>query len=889
MKKTRFLSLLIVAVMLLSLIPAMSFATAAEATVPNILPDLGGEGIGIMGFGYNKNDYPKYANLNLGSNSGPHTITSTTLGKLTNSTVQAAGGCVLPLETQGKAFLTQSLYSSAEGFEFKADINLQNSSQVYTVPVDNVTIPSNAAGFLIKMNANNIAEASDWTYNAAVMMSPVFSDLGTGKSLRTSAQFGTYVYIWDSANSKWVASTLEWVTRIDTGKDIHIYIPFETWQVTQSETLEAGAEDPGFTTADAIGKTLTGFEFLGAHYTWGKVNYPTEGKVFSVDLVVFDTSDTDEWDGTADTSWFDENNIQTEYYLDTAEKVAGLAKIVKDKATSNFPYAAAGNKLVTFYITKNLDLKDMEWLPIGNTYANRFGGSIVGALGGDKNVPITISNMKISNNGDNTGFIGTIDGVEKTTGTVVKNLNFVNANVTNPTDTCNAIVVGYARSGGLFENITVTGSTLSNAAEQGGGASWHGGIVAYSKYGSPIRFKNCVFDGTISIGGTTQTVGAIIGEATVGAALDGCYVGGEIITSASCNNVGGMVGMVKEADKPLAIQNSQMNANISVGVDSGAGAFVGSATNATVAKSIYTGVGFYKNGTSATVLPLLGAGTLTATDIYTRIKVANATQKGKELLGDTAKTTLTGFDFEATWTVRAGMVPVLTVAKDIATKAYANADLTWYDPAKTEMGIASFEQLVGLTYIGRYDPFAEKTVKLTADIDGSAKIEGQETLVLGRQEEGGVNCIFLGTYDKGAFDITNVEFERLMAEGKFLITWIVGNQTFEEEYSYGETPVFKGSTDRADDKKYTYEFTGWDPVIVPVTGPATYDAIWLPVKKEEATTAPETEEITEPATEADTTPAEKEGCGAAMTSFAVIAVMAMAASGVALFKKKKED
>ncbi len=874
MKKTRFLSLLIVAVMLFTMIPAVvASADGTAPQMPTALPDLKGAGIGITGWHYVPGDNAVFAH-HLAKPTGCPGIHGTgdfCQGYLSNDKAANTQGVVLmPMNTQGAAFTTQNV--------FTGELAATKTNSDYKT-IENFTamkLPENTVGVMVLIDAP-VGAYTD------IRINPVFN-FTDGTTLRTVKGSGSYAYYWDTsatASGAWACTPCEHAYRVPCGT-AYIYMPLETWQMTKNGTNYSNPADPHLTFDAVKDLQLTNFEFSTA---WTDAGF----KVKSVDLVILDTSDTDEWDGTADTSWFDENNIQTEYYLDTAEKVAGLAKIVKDKATANFPYEAAGNKLVTFYITKNLDLKDMEWLPIGNTYANRFGGSIVGALGGDKNVPITISNMKISNNGDNTGFIGTIDGVEKTTGTVVKNLNFVNANVTNPTDTCNAIVVGYARSGGLFENITVTGSTLSNAAEQGGGASWHGGIVAYSKYGSPIRFKNCVFDGTINLAGTTQTVGAIIGEATVGAALDGCYVGGEIITSASCNNVGGMVGMVKEADKPLAIQNSQMNANISVGVDSGAGAFVGSATNATVAKSIYTGVGFYKNGTSATVLPLLGAGTLTATDIYTRIKVANATQKGKELLGDTAKTTLTGFDFEATWTVRAGMVPVLTVAKDIATKAYANADLTWYDPAKTEMGIASFEQLVGLTYIGRYDPFAEKTVKLTADIDGSAKIEGQETLVLGRQEEGGVNCIFLGTYDKGAFDITNVEFERLMAEGKFLITWIVGNQTFEEEYSYGETPVFKGSTDRADDKKYTYEFTGWDPVIVPVTGPATYDAIWLPVKKEEATTAPETEEITEPATEADTTPAEKEGCGAAMTSFAVIAVMAMAASGVALFKKKKED
>ena len=41
-------------------------------------------------------------------------------------------------------------------------------------------------------------------------------------------------------------------------------------------------------------------------------------------LAADDKADT--WDGTADTSWYDEN--ETEYHIFTAEQLAGLAQLV---------------------------------------------------------------------------------------------------------------------------------------------------------------------------------------------------------------------------------------------------------------------------------------------------------------------------------------------------------------------------------------------------------------------------------------------------------------------------------------------------------------------------------------------------------------------------------
>lgn len=59
---------------------------------------------------------------------------------------------------------------------------------------------------------------------------------------------------------------------------------------------------------------------------------------------------------------------------------------------------------------------------------------------------------------------------------------------------------------------------------------------------------------------------------------------------------------------------------------------------------------------------------------------------------------------------------------------------------------------------------------------------------------------------------------------KYDITWVVDGATTTEAYEYGATPSFKGSTDKAADDEYTYEFAGWDPEVEEVTGEATYTA-----------------------------------------------------------------
>ena len=58
----------------------------------------------------------------------------------------------------------------------------------------------------------------------------------------------------------------------------------------------------------------------------------------------------------------------------------------------------------------------------------------------------------------------------------------------------------------------------------------------------------------------------------------------------------------------------------------------------------------------------------------------------------------------------------------------------------------------------------------------------------------------------------------------YTVTWVVDGRQTTEEYAEGETPVFKGSTDKADDAQYCYLFSGWSPALAEVTADVTYTA-----------------------------------------------------------------
>ena len=574
----------------------------------------------------------------------------------------------------------------------------------------------------------------------------------------------------------------------------------------------------------------------------------------------------DTWDGSADTSWFDPDNIQTSYEIDSAAKLAGLTKLVGESDAASFPQAAAGTT-VTFYVTANLDLSGWEWLPIGSG-DTRFGGKLIGRVGED-GAPAVIRGLKVTAAGANAGFVGAMDE-----GGEISNFKFESPRITGASDAV-AVVCGSAASGGTFTDITVTDARLE--AENAKGV---GGICADAGDGAAV-FTDCVFDGDLVADGLSAMVGGIVGNAAAGATMTGCYVSGSIAAAGTTDQVGGMVGAIG-AGAALTMTDCQFdgfvhNANAAA---SATGALVGSAAAGETAVSltrvflsgVSMGTGENPAAGFAWFGALTGSGSVTLTaqncSTLTQVSVAGNTDntvtltggdtgitvyKLSEVAGENGKTTVG----DTGWTMRQAMYPVLAVAQYAAPSDYANADYAWFDFAEDTMEIGSFNELVGFSALSKLYHFGGKTVRLSANIDGITKLPGQ-TLGAGGALNDFISTGFSGTFDRNGFSILNVEFE-LGAAATFLITWVVGAESYTESYKYGETPTFKGETTRPDDEKYRYTFNGWDEEIVPVVADATYTAKWKVSRLESSTDSDEPDE-------SDETPQNTEPAGGEQTN-----------------------
>ncbi len=217
------------------------------------------------------------------------------------------------------------------------------------------------------------------------------------------------------------------------------------------------------------------------------------------------------WDGTADTTWYDPANPQTEYKLSTAAQLAGLAELVSADTTFDG---------VTFILTKDIDLycedttadadgDPLTFRPIGDKSKN---GTFEGTFDGNGK---TISNLY--QNGWDLGYQWGIYGSYGLFG----NLN--DATVKNLTITGSesyieggdvSFIAGSATGNCVFENITIKDSI---AATYNNGC---GGIIGWSGAGN-YTFKNITIADDAVLAGLwgsfDSSIGGIVGQGEPGA------------------------------------------------------------------------------------------------------------------------------------------------------------------------------------------------------------------------------------------------------------------------------------------------------------------------------------------------------------------------------------
>ena len=280
----------------------------------------------------------------------------------------------------------------------------------------------------------------------------------------------------------------------------------------------------------------------------GMINVHAEGE----------TQDSAVWDGSRDITWYNANPDSEVFYIETAEELAGLAKLVNE-GTEDFK----GKTIIlesdvilcegdaedwTDYATDETKIpsEDSAWTPIGYKAVNHIDATGAIISGG---APVS--------------FKGVFDGNGHTVSGVFYNRGQAQQSV-------GIGLFGFV-DGATIKNLSVENSYYKACSAIGGIVGWAIGDVTVS---------NCYSDAIISIYGRKSYenahmgYGGIVGRAD-GAAVtvDNCWFGGKTYHTPDAsknlyaNSVGGIVGLLNatEVDIDNCLVTGFVEGNTSVG------------------------------------------------------------------------------------------------------------------------------------------------------------------------------------------------------------------------------------------------------------------------------------------------------------------------------------
>ena len=266
----------------------------------------------------------------------------------------------------------------------------------------------------------------------------------------------------------------------------------------------------------------------------------------------------DNWDGSADTSWYTSAPDATAYHISTAEQLAGLAQLVNaDPGTTNF----AGK---TLYLENDLDLSGHEWISIGTVLGGDYPEySFCGVFDGQGHV---ISNLYShesyiegadkSHNLLRNALFGSVYNGE------VKNLGVANAEIwIDPKDDSSAgkgILVDWMGKSKIT-NCWTSGTIYSGTKTEKN----IGGIVGVTMQGCTI--SGCYSTATLTGNFTNfegyypdpndlppDTIGGIVGARFDGnLTVTDCWFDGKIVVNSIQATVGGIVGCIEPVNNSV--------------------------------------------------------------------------------------------------------------------------------------------------------------------------------------------------------------------------------------------------------------------------------------------------------------------------------------------------
>ena len=239
----------------------------------------------------------------------------------------------------------------------------------------------------------------------------------------------------------------------------------------------------------------------------------------------------DNWDGTADTSWYTSAPDASEYHISTAEQLAGLAQLVNDKAT---PVLFGGK---TIYLDNDLDLSGSQWTPIGN--GDHFVRHFAGTFDGQHH---KIMNLYHHYTGDElvrNGLFGVVSD-----GGTLKNLLVIDADIASNDGSLLAGILADWVDGGTVENCYTSGKIENNVGDK-----MVGGLIGQCTGSTQV--KGCGSDATVisteSDEDHVDTVGGLIGQwenSADSSSITDCWFGGSV----SCKNIYSAVGGILGAN-----------------------------------------------------------------------------------------------------------------------------------------------------------------------------------------------------------------------------------------------------------------------------------------------------------------------------------------------------
>ena len=219
--------------------------------------------------------------------------------------------------------------------------------------------------------------------------------------------------------------------------------------------------------------------------------------VFTVEATQGNAPEVDEWDGTADTSWYKpEDATITEYALDSAEQIAGLVTLVDNGDTFEGK---------TIKLESDMDLQNKLFEPIGSY---RKDTPFMGTFDGQGHTILNLSqNTWELDNGYAYGDLG-LGFFGKVEDATIKNLNFDGAEISGESAIC-GVVAATAYGDCTFENITVKNANCADYQY------YAGGIVGWAS--GNHQYINCTVDASTNIaaqwGDFDNSIGGIIGGA----------------------------------------------------------------------------------------------------------------------------------------------------------------------------------------------------------------------------------------------------------------------------------------------------------------------------------------------------------------------------------------